>query len=701
MLPLIVLAIVLAFTGRPTDSFAFSFEEIEVQTKFGERFRAELNVFLDEDGELEVQIGDEDDYKRLELERPRMIDDLKIVTPIATGEGRRIIRVISGRPLFYPSFHLVIRGTFNGGTLLENYLVTVDFQQSLALNVKGPKKQKHDEPVSPRKENVDLLQGGEAAVDGSTAAAEIQEESVPEGEDAAPLGANGDKETADINSRVSAPSWMAKPPAGLKGVRGKDSFFAGANWVSPRFPDKMPPMDLPPVQIEAEERTNQVAVKESIELPANLDPPEIEAAPAQDSVLQVEGGSSAGPGYGPLAKGETLFSIAEKLNVGVSDATRVAVALWMDNPDGFMYGNMNGVKEGGRLNLANLEKRLKEIDSKRAKEVLRSQWQEWKLIRKKLAALDSEILDGLTEEIPLPSENEDEKKLIFEMLREWKETWESKDLDKHLTHFSNQNSSSLERGFDDLRFQKQRMFDRHNQVKLRIQQASLVLNEGQTMVSFGQSFSSSKMESYGRKDIGVAWEDGAWKILKEKFKVNEYLEKHESSDLTPSADEDIFSKERTVSVPFVIHASSHLDYPMATQAVNQLRRLGFNAYSSPVEISRNRKIFRVYVGRFPSMDLAQELASKLKGYAFSRYAIPVKYPYAFMMGEFGVENEAETLILNLRSKGFSPLLFTFSEKEFLNPRFRVFLGAFVTENDSAKLSKELTTHDIAYKLVTP
>lgn len=708
MLPLLMLVIALAFAVRPIDSFAFSFKGIDIQTKFGERFRAELDVLLEEDGEFQVQIGDKDDYKRLELERPRIIDDFKIVTPVETGERRRTIRVISGRPLFYPSFHLVIRGTFKGGTLLENYLVTVDFQQNLALNVKGPKKQKHEEPVVPRKEKVDLLKGGEAVED-STALAEIQKESMAEveadeGEDAAPLAATDDKEPPGIPPRVDAPSWIAKPPVKLRGVRGKDSYFPGATWVFPRaFPDKMPPMDPPQSQLVAEEEMNQVSAKETGGPTAKTAPPEIEAPLEPDLDLQVENPVSAGLGYGPLKEGETLFSIAKKLHYGVSDASRVAVALWMDNPDSFFYGNMNGIKEGSQLSLENLEKRLEEIDSKRAREVFRSQWQEWKVIRKKLAAVKSEVFDGLIQEIPLPSENEDEKKMIFEMLRDWKQTWESGDLNKHLTLFSNQSFSRMERDFADLRFLKKRMFARHNQVKLRIQQASLVLNEGQTMVSFGQSFSSGKMESYGRKDIGVVWEDGAWKILKEKFKVNEYLEKHESSsgDLMPAEDEDIFSRERMVSVPFVIHASSHLDYQTATQAVNQLRGLGFNAYSSPVNISRNRKIYRVYVGRFPSMDLARELASKLKRHAFSRYAIPVKYPYTFMMGEFGLENEAETLILNLRSMGLSPLLFTFSEREFINPRFRVFLGAFAMENDAAKLSDELKAQDLSYKLIAP
>ena len=72
-----------------------------------------------------------------------------------------------------------------------------------------------------------------------------------------------------------------------------------------------------------------------------------------------------------------------------------------------------------------------------------------------------------------------------------------------------------------------------------------------------------------------------------------------------------------------------------------------------------------------------------------------------MMGEFEIENEAETLILNLRSLGFSPLLFTFSEKEFLNPRFRVFLGAFATEKDTAKLSQELQAKNLSHELMAP
>ncbi len=690
--------LVLAIAGRSTESFAFSFEGINIQSKFGERFNAELKVVLDGDGEFNVEIGDQADYQRLELKRPRFIDNLEIVPPEETEGRKKTIRVISGRPLFFPSFHLVIRGTFKEGVLLENYLVAVDFQQNLALNVQEQKKRTPETIPPPEKEAVDLLKGGNAAGE-STASMETQKERLAQGEDSAPQEGADEDETPGTPPRVSAPSWMAKSPVKLIGVRGKDSFFPGATWVSKKgFPDKMPPFDPAQLQSEAQEEVAQVLENESDESVS----PEVASLPEPGPNNNESGDSVAqGPGYGPLARGENLFSVAKKLNVEGADITRVAVALWMENPGSFLYGNMNGIREGSQLQLENLRQRLDEIESKMAREVLNSQWQEWKVIRNKRSGVENEVFDGMNQEIPLPSENEDEKKMIFEMLRYWKKSWENGDLDQHLTHFSNQKSSQPEINFADLRILKKRMFNRHNQVKLRIQQASLVLNEGQTMVSFGQSFSSGKMESFGLKDIGVVWEDGAWKILKEKFKVNEYLEKFESGDEATSEAEEIFSRERTVSAPYVIHASSHLDFQMATQAVNQLRRLGFNAYSIPINISRNRKIFRVYVGRFPSMDLARGLASKLKRYAFSRYAIPVNYPYTLMMGEYEIEDEAETLILNLRSLGYSPLLFTFSEKEFLNPRFRVLLGAFSTEKETAKLSKELQSHGLAHKTIAP
>ncbi len=687
----VILIAVMTQAGKVPNALAFSFGGIDIHSKFGERFEAELDVILEEDGELQVQIGDENDYRRLDMDRPLIINDLIIEPPAESSSRRKTVRVVSKRPLFYPSFHLIVRGTFKGGTVLERYLVTVDFKQSLALNVIGKERQDADEPLPPPADKVDLLSGGESAVEPS---ASLGAEKELEGAESDSEAASGEasEEASDKTppaknfARVNAPSWMAKPPSRIKGVRGEDSFFPGATWITPTASiPPMPPIDPSQPQNEEDiEAATETAAKMPLEPPVSAE---------TESPL-------AGRSYGPLARGESLLSIAGKLNAVSTNSTRVAAAIWMDNPESFLYGNMNGLKEGSQINLENLEKRLENIDSTLAQQILQSQHQEWKVIHNKPSAIESGALGGMMPEIPLPLESDEEKKMIFEMLQKWKASWENGDLEQHLALLAGQSADSFSKDIANLRFLKRRMFARHKNIKLNIKQASLVLKGGQPVVSFGQSFSSETMESYGRKDVGIVWEKGAWRILKEKFKVNEYLEKPKASpDVPVTPDEGIFSKERNLAVSFTIHASSHLDYQMATQSVNELRKLGFNAYSSPVNISRKRKIYRVYVGRFASLDLARELVAELRTHVVSRYAIPVKKPFAFLMGEYDQENEAESLMLNLRSMGLSPLLFTVSEKEFLNPKFRVLVGAFTTKKDAARLSGELKARQLTYKLM--
>lgn len=695
----VILAAVMILVGKSPIAFAFSFGGIEINSKFGERFDAELDVILEEEGDLQIQIGDANDYRRLEMDRPLIIDDL-IVEQSAGTEGRRkTVRVISKRPLFFPSFHLIVRGTFKGGVLLEPYLITVDFRQSLALNVTGKERQNSEDPLPPVIKSVDSLNGGEATD-------EVSASLVTENE---LEGAEGDSETGSPdasrktgfskNSRVNAPSWMAKPPARIKGNRGEDSFFPGATWISPTVSiPRMPSMEPTQPQSVDDSEAAKIVEEKPLDSPIVSETKE----PVPPGLNHQKENSRTELSYGPLAQGENLLSIAGKLETSSQNTARVAAAIWMDNPEIFLHGNMNGLKTGSQINLENLEKRLEEIDSTLAEQILRSQYQEWKVIKKKFSSTESGVLDAAMQEIPLPLESEEEKKMIFEMLQKWKTSWERGNLEQHLALLSNQSNDSFSGAAANLRFLKKRMFARHKNIKLGIKQASLVLKGGQPVVSFGQSFSSGTMESYGRKDVDIVWENGAWKILMEKFKVNEYLEKSEASpDASATSNEEIFSKERNLAVAYIIHASSHLDYQMATQAVNELRKLGFNAYSSPVNISRKRKIYRVYVGRFASLDLAQELVSELRRHALSRYAIPVKKPYAFLMGEYDQENEAESLMLNLRSLGLSPLLFTFSEKEFLNPKFRVLVGAFTTEKDATRLSDELNSRQLTYKLMTP
>ncbi|QPJ66706.1 MAG: hypothetical protein G3M78_15365, partial [Candidatus Nitrohelix vancouverensis] len=130
-----------------TPLHAFSFGGIQLKSGFGEHFAAEVLLTPDSDDAVEVSIGDESDYRKLLLRRPSFIEFLQVEALEKISSGQIKIHVVSPDPLFYPSFHLVLKATQNGGTILEPFLVTVDFQSSLSLGGKSsPAKEKKEAP---------------------------------------------------------------------------------------------------------------------------------------------------------------------------------------------------------------------------------------------------------------------------------------------------------------------------------------------------------------------------------------------------------------------------------------------------------------------------------------------------------------------------------------------------------------------------
>ncbi|MBI3813093.1 MAG: SPOR domain-containing protein, partial [Nitrospinae bacterium] len=113
---------------------AFSLGAIEVKSSFNENFTAEVPVNTDGEKGLQVSIGSKDDYARLDIYRDKVVDTISInVEPV--DKNKSIVKLSSGHPINQPSFNLIIKATLNGGTILENYVLAIDFQKILSLNV--------------------------------------------------------------------------------------------------------------------------------------------------------------------------------------------------------------------------------------------------------------------------------------------------------------------------------------------------------------------------------------------------------------------------------------------------------------------------------------------------------------------------------------------------------------------------------------
>ncbi|TDJ58803.1 MAG: hypothetical protein E2O41_05430 [Nitrospina sp.] len=77
-----------------------------------------------------MTIGSPQDYRKLGLERPQVLEQLyvKMLPDIEGSEPSFLL--LSDRPLFYPSFNLVVKAQSGSRTLYENYLISVDFRKS-------------------------------------------------------------------------------------------------------------------------------------------------------------------------------------------------------------------------------------------------------------------------------------------------------------------------------------------------------------------------------------------------------------------------------------------------------------------------------------------------------------------------------------------------------------------------------------------
>jgi cell division septation protein DedD len=635
---------------------AFSVGGFQVQSKFGEKFKASLDINLDFDGPVEANIGSLEDYTKLGLNRQDIIDAL-IIDPMESGNSlRKTVRIRSNNPLFFPSFNLVIRATHNGGTLLENFLVTVDFQQSLALNVQRNKKTASKFPVSESKP--EPLADQKVSENKSPKDSTVAKQPESTSRIAAP---NAPNEKSKNSAKGSSQQADNIPPKGIDPVPAKEQVVhrrraSGVIWAHPR-----------PVP----ESTTATLVQ-------------VQKIPAEKHILR--------NGKHVLQKGESLFSIARKLKLDKYHPAQIAVAIWMRNIDRFIFGNINGIREGVQLDVENLERTLAKIDLGTVRRILKSQNVEWDLA-KNTTQVKEESTEKSVPEVPLPSERLEDYADLFDRVIGWQTTWENMDIEGHLAYY---NDLKTENPF---LVRKKRFLSRHPKPHLETSSKVLVMKEGIPIVFFEQKFTSETLKSLGLKELEWTRSQSVWKINGEKFHQNFSL-----SEKAPLANQKGLptpeDEEKTTKLSFVIHVSSHANESVAVSLSNRLRTNGFDAYWVPVRISKEIQIYRVYVGRFSDWNQAHRVVRILRKKSFGGHATAIPYPLALQVGEASSLAEARMLLESLRKSGISGLLLV-SHKESVGILFRVVVGAYKKAGNATWMLQQLKQSGFVSKLISP
>ena len=680
-----MIGILWVIAGVP-EVIAFSIGKIQVQSKFGEKFNASFEINLDFDGPVEVGLGNVSDYNKLGLDRQDIIDALVIDLVPTDGGLRKTVQIRSNNPLFFPSFNLVVWAIHNGGTLLENFLVTVDFQQSLALNVRGNKKNSPKLPNNePRREPLGGQEKTLQPAETQPFAKEVSPKELavatgPESPSRTPesKAPNEDAKVAPEESEVSSPEVIVPVPAKAQVMHRRR--LSGVIWAHPRsFPDLT---TVSPVQADvmgtetAPSATPNTVTSTLVE---KTGPEIVQSLPLSNKEYV-------------LKKGEGLFSISRKLKIGNYHPAQIAIAIWMHNIDKFIFGNINGIQEGVQLDIENLEEQVSAIDLATARSILKNQTVEWNLTRS-ATRVKPEVQGKNIPEIPLPSERLEDHADLFEQVTGWQTTWENMDIEGHLAYYQDlgtENPSQI---------RKKRFLARHPEPHLETSSKMLVLKEGNPLVFFEQEFYSETLKSRGLKEQEWTRTHSGWKIRGEKF-----YELSAQSAREPLANpEDLKARvntEKTIKLSFVIHVSSHANESSVVSLTNRLRQNGFDAYWVPVRISKEIQIYRIYVGRFSDWDQAQRVVRILRKKPFGGHATAIPYPFALQVGEANSLTEARMLLESLRKSGLSGLLLV-SYSEPAEIHFRVVVGAFKKADNATWILQQLKQSGFIGKLISP
>ena len=564
------------------DAGAFSIGAIEVKSSLNESFSAEIPLYVDGQSGLDVSIGNEDDYAKLGIERVKIVDSLSLALEPVDKE-RVIIKLSSSKPINQPSFNLIIKAVQNGGTILENYFLAIDFQKSLSLKL----------PSAEENINTDTQKKEDAGQD------EIVTEEI-----------------------------VQKPATEVSG------------------------------EVKLEGQTSAVI-----------------PSPAMKTFT--------------VKNGNSLYRIAKKLGAVAKESVRqaqdaidqIVVAIWQKNKDKFINNNMNKLKKNTILDIENIKDSASAIPLAEAKRIIYEQWREWKNMEKDAGKIQiTELADDTkASEHPLQIEGFTGVDAIRQRIIDWKKDWESEDIEKYISHYSNgftSGGSSL----SSWREYKSNFNKRHDGIEIFIDNIQIRKEKKLLIASFRQKFKSDKMESIGTKTLYFENDNGEWKIKNEKW--NRYIEKNNQN-----------------THPYVIHMSSFRDRESALKEVNYYRKKGYSAYDVSFKLGDKGIWYRVLIDRFSSKGETQEFARAITKEGHADYAKELELPYAIETGMFESHEDAVKELLKLREIDYSPypLMVCSSDK----CSYQILIGAYGNTVNATPISEELVSKGIQNKIVQP
>lgn len=657
--------------------------DIEVRSAFTKKFEAVIPVALqNDDGALDVEIGKETDYRLMQLARPEFIDWLLLrVEPDPEKPGGKLIVVSSPKPIYRPSFNLVIRASAGGGTVMENYLLAVDFRKSLVLDLPELREEEESVGVATKEAVVTprLVPVVVAPVVAPPLPPVVVAPVIPP-----PVVVSAGTYLPKLAPAVTAPvvtpsvapidvpeepkeELKEEPAASAKVTKVEEPILV----VVKRAEKVVKPESVkkPHKPLSGLKRIIPLPVPEKVE----EIPPAVKVAQVVPVAREIQDGHEFLKLNPDIFKnrrvvqsGDTLYGIARKLGASKKDRSAVAVAIYLENERAFINGNINRLKSGAKLVYSRVNELAADVTSFDARAFIERQFVQWK--SRKRAPISIE--NPATERISFGS--------VLLFLENWKSHWMKNNMKALAGDYAD--SFRDRRGRNKAAFLKARkkFNDRHPNIKLLFENISAT-RMGQTVsVTFTQSFSSDNYSSMGRKQLALKPSRGELAITREEFSLKKgFSGKH----------------------AWVVHLASYRGKATVKAHIGRLQSAGFSAFEASALHPDGNKWYRLMVGRATDRQQARRLASELNN-AGEPYTAVLELPFALEAAVKSDYDESLELVNTLGEKSFSPYMVETVETSG-KTHYAVYVGAFATEETAGVIRETLMQEGIKTRVTAP
>jgi len=368
----------------PSVASALGLGEIDMQSALNQRLDAEIplrGVEADQVDDIIVTLASEKAFQNVGLRRPYSLTKLRFAVKHHSG-GSYYVQVSSTDPIVEPFLSFLVEVDWPGGNLLREYTVLLDppvfatEKSSGGGNASGG-------AAAPTAQSA----GGSESVAASGVPGRIERKAEPAqqdtaGEKAAPKQepeAAATQEKAAATGEAGGESAAGGTPE-ASGTSGQAKAVAAA--PSGDFGDTPVFLQVEQKEEAADRQAERAAAQASTEKQKPAKTQAYETASQGAGTTSGSGGTGTGAPskYGPVERGETLWNIATRMKQGDMTVQQMMLALLRYNPDAFVDGNVNRLKQGYVLRVPKAAE-VRSLSAQQAVAQVREQnalWRQWR-----------------------------------------------------------------------------------------------------------------------------------------------------------------------------------------------------------------------------------------------------------------------------------------------------------------------------------